>query len=1422
MKQISPWQRGTGWRLGLSTLTVGLLGLALVPPGSTHTSSASRLSSAKSTAGRQIPGSNEQTQNLTVNPGVTINVAAGDTAGLISAITTANSNGAGQDTIVLAPESTYTFTGVNNFVFGPNALPAITSNIVIEGNGATITRSGATNFRFFYVSSGLSTAAIGTLSLRNLTLSNGRVVGGAGGNRAAGGAGMGGAIFNQGALDLQNVLLNGNAAVGGAGGPNTGSGVGGGTSGGGGMGQDAGGTGTGGGMGGAITGFAGGTGGAGGASNATASGGGGGGFRPGDNGASGDTGATSGNGGGQGALGGNGGVRTNGRDGGGGGATGNTANTNGAGGAFGSGGSVGGTRGGGGGGGVGGGGGGGGRTLSGGTQSGGGGGFAGGGGGGFSTGDGGQGGYGGGGGGTGFTTGGTAGTSRFGGGTGGTSASDGNNGGGGGAGIGGALFNQSLDYPGGTGGVGGKVTMTNVTIANNTATGGAAPGSGASGGGGFGAALHNLNGRIDMTSCTISGNTNVNGTGGTPPTLANSGAVYNHAFGNRVDTGGTTTALIVITSSIIANTTGGVDIAANRGGGAGTNTSTIQFVGAANSNIVETAPSAQNGATITNGAAANNVDPNLRTLSNNGGPTQTFLPNPGSPAINTGGPTRTTPTDGRGFPPVVGGAADIGAIETQYLLQVLPSTPPLTPQSATVSTAFTAPVALLTESNRPVSGVSVTYSATTVGGATCTFGGNPVNTSAVAATLGQTVGITATANATAGGPYVVTAQVTGVASLSTTFSFRNRPTAGTCNATVTITSPAAPALIVAGTTLNLSCTTGGTVTSVSWTGPNGYTGTGTTPTPVSNFQQQNTGTYFATATNAGAPGCSVIASVFVTIMESPQATVTVQNALYAGSTVPATNPTSIASPGSFAIHTFVQNLLPGNTLNGLYFEVTEITRLTGATTPAYYLDSRTSGTGGVGSRQTVANIPGNSRLPVTFRIGVDSASRSTFRFLCELVGASNFSPRPQKLATFEFIATPKAGPSKGTVEWDPDAYEVQVRQLAPNALTQGFITGTGMQSGVRLVMDPKEPRRMAAVANNYTQGTVEVKYTEDGVTWRQVTMSRTINGVTYEAALDPSAAYDQSGNLMVTYVATNYFDNASALVLCQKLSERLTFSQPVALMTRGALEQVNVEHPVIAINGGRPYVAWTEQYGTGRASIRLYDLAARRNVEVAEGTVGHPTLTIPQGGGLVVGWADTRGSLWCRAGADSANLGLPVQIAQTGAGAGVKIQAMADVLAFPTLSVVASPTQKNILYATYTDNGQGMDVFFTRSLNGGATWETPRLLNDDNGTGDQFLPALAVDARGNVAVSFYDTRLDETGQTAHVYVVRSKDGGETFGANQQVTELPSNTSASNTQRTGIVNYGDQMGIVARPGEGLVLVWTDTRLGSEDIFITTIK
>ena len=138
--------------------------------------------------------------------GPNFTIPAGDVATLICAIDKANdeTNFPGLNTLDLTL-STYTLNALHNSdARGPNGLPQITSEIVINGNGSTIERdSGAPAFRIFSLPN-----SAGKLSLSDL-----RVTGGLAPSND------GGAIDSLGgAITLTNVTLDVNSASSGNGG----------------------------------------------------------------------------------------------------------------------------------------------------------------------------------------------------------------------------------------------------------------------------------------------------------------------------------------------------------------------------------------------------------------------------------------------------------------------------------------------------------------------------------------------------------------------------------------------------------------------------------------------------------------------------------------------------------------------------------------------------------------------------------------------------------------------------------------------------------------------------------------------------------------------------------------------------------------------------------------------------------------------------------------------------------------------------------------------------------------------------------------------------------------------------------------------------------------------------------------------------
>ena len=650
-----------------------------------------------------------------------------------------NVNGtAGAATIQLSAHCIYSFVdaytidGALTSWYGPTALPSISMDLTIEGQGAVIERSSGNRFRFFTVTadatnpatSGYASPGAGKLTLRDLTLRNGLAKGDNASLSAGGGAGLGGAIFNQGQLLLDRVTIRDSVAQGGAG---SGLAQGGYTQGGGGgLGSASGnrGGGFGGGFGSSVLRALGGKGGpaAGGSAQEAGSGGGGGGFRTGDTGGNGHNPGAGGAGGGSAATGTggpggdvpgyvSGGANGNGSGGGGAARAGNypfvSGGAGGDGGDFGFGGYDGSAGsgginpyspgGGGGGGGVGGGGGAGGPGASaagsigdtgGAGGSGGGGGFGGGGGAGGNggqggglglTGAGGNGGPGGQGGAGGFGGGGGGGGVGGTPGTGSPAGSYGSGGAGRPGGFGGGDGTASVSgfSGGGGGGAGmggaifndqGSVNLRNTTLSANAARGGAGGGStsgvnGAGGSGrGLGGGVFNLNGAVFTDSTTIAFNEASTG-----------GGLYSLGY-LGTDVTATYSAAVTLTNAILSNSSDAStqavdDLVADRPATVSSGaTNLVPSTVTATASDLVMRRTALGGATISGSPLT--VDPALdRTLSDNvpTSPSPAFVPpathaiDRTSPAYNAG--ATALATDERGVARPSLGGVDIGAYE---------------------------------------------------------------------------------------------------------------------------------------------------------------------------------------------------------------------------------------------------------------------------------------------------------------------------------------------------------------------------------------------------------------------------------------------------------------------------------------------------------------------------------------------------------------------------------------------------------------------------------------------------------------------------------------------------------------------------------------------------------------------------------------
>lgn len=194
------------------------------------------------------------------------------------------------------------------------------------------------------------------------------------------------------------------------------------------------------------------------------------------------------------------------------------------------------------------------------------------------------------------------------------------------------------------------------------------------------------------------------------------------------------------------------------------------------------------------------------------------------------------------------------------------------------------------------------------------------------------------------------------------------------------------------------------------------------------------------------------------------------------------------------------------------------------------------------------------------------------------------------------------------------------------------------------------------------------------------------------------------------------------------------------------------------------------------------------------------------------------------------SFGTPVEIAPTSGSFQVFLPAQDNRGVLIYLSGGAyRTTTKDHVYAVWTDlaGGAGCNaagdspgssvtaactsrIWFSRSLDGGATWEAPKQIHDQSTKSDQFFARMAVDeSNGNLMVVYYETGVGASRLTADLWMQHSTDDGVTWSKPTKVTNHDTNETVAGAQLN--FQYGDYIGLTGHDGH-FFACWTDRRSG----------
>jgi hypothetical protein len=392
------------------------------------------------------------------------------------------------------------------------------------------------------------------------------------------------------------------------------------------------------------------------------------------------------------------------------------------------------------------------------------------------------------------------------------------------------------------------------------------------------------------------------------------------------------------------------------------------------------------------------------------------------------------------------------------------------------------------------------------------------------------------------------------------------------------------------------------------------------------------------------------------------------------------------------------------------------------------------------------------------------------------------------------------------------------------------------ESDIRL--DFRDPRRIIAASNNIGNGGQAQFFSRNGgVTWGQSMLGLVGNDQFHS---DPTVDWTSDGMAWATTIGieVKFFGDLNLVLRAYRSADggqTWVFDGTISGAQNSSDKQLMwVDHSPTSPFRDTIYVIWHNDAPVfvnrrTRAS-GAWGTPLRISGPETTGTGIGGDITSNVLGQVFAFWPDTgsRSIFMAKSTDGGASFGGPVRVATTFGSFEVGVPA-SDGRA-PLIYVSAAAYRDaldNFVYAVWTDltgapgcrvpsdepGGNAVStcksrIWFTRSLDGGATWQRPTMLSDSPARTDQFNPRLAVDeSDGTLAVVYYDTFGDATRLRSNLWCQSSGDNGTTWSPPIRVTTAPTDETTAGSDAN---QYGDYNGLSGNRGT-FFPSWTDRRL-----------
>lgn len=381
---------------------------------------------------------------------------------------------------------------------------------------------------------------------------------------------------------------------------------------------------------------------------------------------------------------------------------------------------------------------------------------------------------------------------------------------------------------------------------------------------------------------------------------------------------------------------------------------------------------------------------------------------------------------------------------------------------------------------------------------------------------------------------------------------------------------------------------------------------------------------------------------------------------------------------------------------------------------------------------------------------------------------------------------------------------------------------------VTISINPRDPLNVVAGSN------LDYYYysTDGGYTWTEGRLRSNL-GVWG----DPSVIFDTEGNLYYGHLSNPVDGDFIDRIVVQKSTDGgLTWNDGVGIGLNPPRDQdkewLAVDHTNSPFRNSI-YAAWTEfdRYGSPAPEDRTRILFSYSrdfsdswsdpvavsdvtgNCLDSDNTVEGAVSAVGPEGQVYLSWAGPLGIVFDKSLDGGQTFGDDILVDPMPGGWDFHIPGIYRCNGMPvTACDISDSPHRGSIYIMWSDQRNGIhdtDVFLVKSKDGGGTWGSVKRVNDDPPGKQQFFPWMTVDqSTGNIYVIFYDRR-DATDYSTEVYLAKSSDGGETF-RNYKISEYPFRPVSG-------IFFGDYLNIAASAGK-IHAIWS--RMDGIDLSIWT--